>query len=151
MTMSEQALLDTNLLVYALYRDMPQYRDARHMLERTQEENAALCVSSQVLAEFYSIITNPKRVTTPFTSAAALREVEKICSAPGVTVLPMPVDVIDRWITLLRGHPVTKKRVFDLQLIVTMLANGVKRIYTFNVRDFRPFPEVEAVEPKAPK
>jgi hypothetical protein len=29
------------------------------MLEQTQEEAAGLCVSSQVLAEFYSIITNP--------------------------------------------------------------------------------------------
>ncbi len=35
-------------------------------------------------------------------------------------------------------------------LCVTMLANGVKRIYTFNVKDFRPFPEIEAIEPKAP-
>jgi len=147
--MSERALLDANLLVYTLYRNMPQYRDARYTLERTQEENAALCVSSQVLAEFYSTITNPKRVTAPFTSAAALREVEKICSASGVTVLPMPVDVVDRWVTLLRRHPVTRKRVFDLQLIATMLANGVERIYTFNVEDFRPFPEIEAIEPKA--
>ena len=30
-----------------------------------------------------------------------------------------------------------RKRIFDVQLVATMLANGVKRIYTFNVKDFR--------------
>ncbi len=149
MTSNGRILLDANLLVYALYKDAPQYSDARYILEQTQDESAALCVSSQVLAEFYSIITNPKRVTAPFTSVEALREVEKLCSAPGLSVLPMPVDVVARWIALLRRHPVARKRVFDLQLVATMLANGVERIYTFNVKDFRPFPEIQASEPKA--
>jgi toxin-antitoxin system PIN domain toxin len=148
MPTGNRAFLDTNLLVYALYRDMPQYAAARSMLEQTQEESAGLCVSSQVLAEFYSIITNPRRVTSPFTSAEALREIEKICSAPGTTVVPLPVDVVERWVTLLRRHPVTRERIFDVQLVATMLANGIDRIYTFNVRDFRPFPEIEAIEPK---
>jgi predicted nucleic acid-binding protein len=151
MAMSEeQTFLDTNLLVYALYEDMPQYTAARTLLEQIQDEHAALCVSSQVLAEFYSVIMNPKRVTAPFTSAAALREVEKICAAPGLAILPVPVDVVDRWLVLLRRHPVTRQRIFDIQLVATMLANGVKRIYTFNVKDFRLFPEIEAIEPKGP-
>ncbi|MBI3797218.1 MAG: PIN domain-containing protein [Deltaproteobacteria bacterium] len=150
MMTSERTFLDANLLVYALYRDMPQYPAARLVLERTQEENAALCVNSQVLAEFYAIITNPRRVTAPFSSGEALREVEKICSAPGTIVLPQPVDAITRWIALLRRHPVTRKRIFDVQLVATMLANGITRIYTFNVRDFRPFPEITAIEPREP-
>jgi hypothetical protein len=31
-----------------------------------------------------------------------------------------------------------------------MLAQGVRRIYTFNVSDFSPFAEIEVIEPKAP-
>jgi uncharacterized protein len=144
----ERAFLDTNLLVYALYRDMPQYRAARALLEQTQEEAAGLCASSQVLAEFYSIITNPRRVTSPFTSAEALREIEKVCAAPGTILVPLPVDVVERWVTLLRRHPITRERIFDVQLVATMLANGISKIYTFNVKDFRPFLEIEAIEPK---
>ena len=61
----------------------------------------------------------------------------------------MPVDVVARWVTLVRRHSVLRKRIFDVQLVATMLANGVRRIYTFNVKDFRLFAEIEAVEPQA--
>jgi len=37
---------------------------------------------------------------------------------------------------LLERHAVEGAGVFDLQLIATMVANGVQRIYTFNPGDF---------------
>ena len=46
---------------------------------------------------------------------------------------------------LLRRHPVTGGSVFDLQIVATMLANGINRIYTFNGDDFRLFSELRVV------
>jgi hypothetical protein len=40
--------------------------------------------------------------------------------------------------------------VFDLQLVATMLGNGVRRIYTFNAKDFEPFQELEVIVPTLP-
>jgi hypothetical protein len=48
---------------------------------------------------------------------------------------------------LLLRHPVTGGKVFDLPMIATMLANAVKRIYTFNTGDFEIFPELTVVTP----
>ena len=48
---------------------------------------------------------------------------------------------------LLRRHPVTGGDVFDLQIVATMQANGVQRIYTFNADDFEVFPELTVVTP----
>ena len=48
---------------------------------------------------------------------------------------------------LLRRHPVAGGDVFDLQIVATMQANGVQRIYTFNTDDFEVFPELTAVTP----
>jgi len=42
---------------------------------------------------------------------------------------------------------VTGGDVFDLQLAATMLANGVQRIYTFNVADFEGFTELVILTP----
>ena len=67
-----------------------------------------------------------------------------------MTVLALPVDVVDRWLALLEQHPVRRKKIFDLQLAATMLANGVKTIYTFNVKDFIPFAELKVLEPAFP-
>jgi predicted nucleic acid-binding protein len=49
---------------------------------------------------------------------------------------------------LLRRRPVTGGDIFDLQIVATMQANGVQRIYTFNVADFEVFPELAVVIPK---
>lgn len=37
--------------------------------------------------------------------------------------------------------------VFDLQLVATMLANGVIHIYTFNQSDFLKYSEIQALLP----
>lgn len=146
----ELVMLDTNVLVYAFYQDAPQHPAAFRILDQAQNEDAFLCVTPQVLAEFYSVITTPRRVSSPFTPQEALQEVNNIRTLPGMTVLPVPVDVVDRWTDLVRRHPVTGRKIFDVQLIATMLGNGVKKIYTFNVADFEPFADIEVLVPEAP-
>ena len=46
---------------------------------------------------------------------------------------------------LIERRPVIGADVFDLQIVATMQANGIQRIYTFNKGDFEVFPEI-AVE-----
>jgi predicted nucleic acid-binding protein len=67
MTTSEPdlALVDTNLLVYALLTDGPHYAPSRALLDQAQAGSLSLCVTPQVLAEFYAIVTNARRVTDP--------------------------------------------------------------------------------------
>ena len=107
-------MLDTNILVDALYEDLPEYPAASHLLELAEDIEAAFCVAPQVLAEFYAIITDPRRVSDAYTAEEARQEVEKIRNKPGIRILPVPVDVVDRWLELLRTHPVTRSRIFCL-------------------------------------
>jgi len=51
---------------------------------------------------------------------------------------------------LLCRHPVTGGNVFDLQLVATMQANSVQRIYTYNTKDFEVFPELTVIAPPEP-
>jgi predicted nucleic acid-binding protein len=57
-------------------------------------------------------------------------------------VLPTPARAVAGWMKLLQRHPVTGGDIFDLQIVATMQANGMQRIYTFNGDDFRVFPEL---------
>jgi toxin-antitoxin system PIN domain toxin len=141
---------DTNVLIYAYYEDAPQYPAAFPLHDRAQEAGASLRLSPQVLAEFYAVITNPRRVSAPFTIDEALAEIEKLRAFPGLTLLPIPLDVVDRWVALLREHPVAGRQVFDAQLVATMLGNSVTRLYTFNRTDFEQFPGIEVLTPTAP-
>ena len=61
--------------------------------------------------------------------------------------LPIPSQVVAGWIHLLGRHAVEGAGVFDLQIVATMSANTVQRIYTFNPGDFQVFAELTAVTP----
>src|SRR5262245_6856832 len=74
-------MLDTNVLVDALYEDLPEYPAASYLLTLADNTDAAFCVAPQVLAEFYAIITDPRRVSAPYTAAEARQEVEKFATS----------------------------------------------------------------------
>ena len=141
------SLLDANILVYALFVDSEYYDRCRTLLAKGSDPKCGFCVTSQVLAEFFSVVTNPKRVSAAKAPHEALAAIEAILAMPGICLLPVPADVPKRWIELLRMRPVSGGRIFDLQLAATMLANQVNRIYTFNCSDFASVVGITALMP----
>lgn len=145
----DAALLDTNILVYALYEDAEHHKPCRHLLDRAQNAEAALCVTPQVLAEFFSTVTNPRRVTEAKSPEEAISVITAILAMPGMTLLPLPIDLVSRWIALVQQHPMAGSRIFDVQIVATMLGNDVKRVYTYNTSDFQDFDdEIEVLIPE---
>ena len=143
----EPGVLDANILAYAINADAPQHGASRALLEAARDPSITLYVTSQILCEFYSIITNPRRVAVATLPAEALRIISAMLALPGLQVLPVPARAVAGWMELLQRHPVTGGDVFDLQIVATMQANGVQRIYTFNTNDFDVFPELAVVTP----
>lgn len=148
-TTSDLALVDTNVFVHAFYSDRPEHPASVQLRDKAQAFDAGLCLSPQNLIELYAVITNPKRVSAPLQPAEALAEIDKLFALPGLALLPVPSDVAQRTTELLRRRPVPGAKAYDLQLIATMLGNGVRRIYTFNTKDFVPFAELEVLLPPA--
>lgn len=123
----------------------PQHRAALEIFRPTETE--ILCVSSQVLAEFYSYVTNPKILAHPLEPREAILRLKRICQMPHVCLLSTPPDCFERWLTLLEERPVTNGVIFDLLHIAIMLAHQVTWIYTFNVSDFYWCSQIEAIAP----
>ncbi|MGD9614894.1 MAG: type II toxin-antitoxin system VapC family toxin [Alphaproteobacteria bacterium] len=142
----EPGIVDTNVLVYALDADAPQHAAARALLDAARADTAAtLFVTTQILCEFYSIVTNPRRVRMPRTTAEATTAISDLLTF--LHVLPIPAHAVDGLLDLLHRRPVIGGDVFDLQIIATMQANGIQRIYTFNTADFDGFPELSVITP----
>ncbi len=113
-TMSvEPGIIDTNVLVYAMDADAPQHAAARVLLEAARNPSATLYVTSQILCEFYSVVTNTRRVPRPRTPDQALRAISSLLTF--LHVLPTPARAVEGWLDLLRRRPVTGGDVFDLQ------------------------------------
>jgi predicted nucleic acid-binding protein len=141
----EPGIADTNVLVYALDADAPQHAEARALLEAARDGVATLYVTSQILCEFYSIVTNARRVSKPRSSAEAVDAISELLAF--LHVLPVPAHAVEGWVNLLRRRPVTGGDVFDLQIVATMQANDIHRIYTFNTGDFDAFTELSVLTP----
>jgi len=141
----EPGLVDANVLVSAINADAAQHSASRTLSESALDGSVALYVTSQVLCEFYSVVTNKRRVSSPLSSSEAEQTLSSFLQF--LPVLPTTAKSVDILASLLRRRPVIGGEVFDLQIVATMKANGVLRIYTFNVADFQPFSELEILVP----
>jgi predicted nucleic acid-binding protein len=141
----EPGLLDANVLAYAINADAPQHVASRALPDAARDASITLYVTSQILCEFYSLITNPRRVTVVSSPSEPLRIISALLALPGLRVLSAPARAVAGRMALLERHPVTSGDIFDLQIVATMQANGVQRIYTFNSADFEVFPELAVV------
>ena len=144
---SNQALVDTNVLIYAFSKESDYYKVCRELLNSAQEGKLSLCVAPQVVAEFFAIATDPRRTTAPQKPQETADVIDQLLAMPGMVLLSLPVDVVNRWTTLIRQHPVTGSDIFDVQLVATMLGNGVSQIYTYNRKDFEKFSEIDVLTP----
>lgn len=144
---AEKILLDTNLLVYAHNRASPHYPQASCILVASTRGPLNAYVSSQNILEFYSVMTNPRRVRpTP-----PPHEIQEICSDLWASrrlqkIFPRERTAIEAVKTAaakgLRGP-----QIFDCVLALTSRDNQVDRIWTDNVGDFRRFEFVTAENP----
>jgi predicted nucleic acid-binding protein len=96
MTTSELALLDTNVLVNAVFENSEHFAAARDLLDRGRDAAAGFQLLPQNVTEFYAVVTNPKRVTTPKSPSEALSAIRTFLGLSGIALLPVPTDVVSR-------------------------------------------------------
>lgn len=84
--MSDRFFFDTNLLVYAFDPAAPEKQAIARELFHTHGSQGTLCLSTQVLQEFYVATTRARRQL--LTPAAAIEIVDDLAQYPLVTIVP---------------------------------------------------------------
>jgi predicted nucleic acid-binding protein len=106
----EPGIVDANVLVYAFHTEAPQHLASRALLEAARTGSTTLYVTSQIPCEFYSIVTNPGRVSQPRSAGDAIAAIVGMLSF--LHVLPIPARAVEGWLGLLRRHPRFRRRCF---------------------------------------
>jgi toxin-antitoxin system PIN domain toxin len=140
-------LLDTNILIHAANAASRFHAEARRLRDQALEGALHACLTPQILWEFYSVMTNPRRVERPLPPELALREVQAYVQAEQIGMIIPLRTTYRRALELLRRHRVRGRRVFDLYLVATMLDHEISTLYTENVADFQEFGGVKVVNP----
>jgi predicted nucleic acid-binding protein len=63
-------------------------------------------------------------------------------------LLPDSAAVHEEWRKLIVTHNVVGVQVHDARLVAAMRVHGVKRILTFNTKDFARYTDIEAMHPR---
>ena len=136
-------LVDTNILVYRADQDSTFHLPLVNLISRGLKGEVLLCLTPQNLTEFYSVMTNPRRVANPISPVEARVEIERYLQSQNIRKIYQTADLIPTLLKLIDKYPPKRQQIFDLQLIATMLVNNITRIYTFNAKHFQPYQEIE--------
>jgi predicted nucleic acid-binding protein len=141
-----QVLLDSNILLRWLEPDHPDQLIVSAAVSRLLLSNADLCYTSQNLGEFWNVLTRPaNRNGYGLPPVEANRRAISVESR--LRLLPDGLAVHQEWRRLLVDYRVSGVQVHDARLVAAILVHGVRRILTFNTKDFARFDEIEAVHP----
>jgi predicted nucleic acid-binding protein len=149
MITSKLSLLDANVLVYANDETSPCHQASVTLIEKGFSGEVALCVTPQVLHEYFAVVTDGRRVTKPRTQAEAVAEMEKYVQSRNMLKIYHTSDFFGRMIDLLKCYSVSRQEIFDLQLVAVALANGVDQLYTYDDGDFSRYREIEVLSPES--
>jgi predicted nucleic acid-binding protein len=81
----EPGVVDANILVYAVDTGAAQHAASLGLLQAARSPATVLFLTSQILCEFYSIVTNRRRIAVPYSPAEALEAISALLVLPGHT------------------------------------------------------------------
>ncbi|MHB1688589.1 MAG: type II toxin-antitoxin system VapC family toxin [Ignavibacteriaceae bacterium] len=143
------AFLDTNVLVYN-HQGESQFHDvSQKLIAACFQGDFILCISPQVLLEFFAVITSARRVTNPVKPEKAILKVEEYLETSYIQKVYQNESTLRATIELVKKYRPAQQHIFDLHLVATMLSNGITRIYTFNEKDFSKYAEIEVLNPES--
>ena len=120
--MTDRVFVDTNVLVYAVDAANPTKQDRALSLIRESPTHEVLVLSTQVLAEFYTVAT--KRIAEPLESDEAEETVRDLSR---FTIVRVDTDVVLSAIRVAREYQLS---LWDAQILVAARQGGCSRLLT---------------------
>lgn len=137
--MSAESFLDTNILVYAFEKEIPQKREIALSL---MEPGKPWQISWQVIQEFSSVALHKFKVPL---DADYLADFASEILRPHCTIFPSP----QIYRTAIHLHRETQYRFYDCLILAAALESGAKILYSEDLQHGRSFGDLKIVNPFA--
>lgn len=136
---SDALALDTNILIYADNPESTYHRPAKEILESIFKGQMSGCLTQQILAEYFAVVTNGRRITNPLSPKEAEIRVLFFERSRRLRKIYPKRSTIKHAIQICAKNNFAGAQVYDIIYGVTLLENGIKRLVTENVKDFAVF------------
>ena len=100
-----------------------------------------------MLFEFYAVITDPRRVHHPLGATDAARELEQYLGDPKIRKVHPGPEAGATVLYLIRKYTIMRQDIFDIAIVATMIANGIRKICSYDNAQFSRFSEIEVLRP----
>ena len=138
-------LVDTNVLARSLQLGSKHYQPAIDAIahERTQN-NKVLIIAPQTLIELYVTCTRTEN-GLGLTPEQALLEIADVKTR--YPLLPETSAIFPQWEGLVAKYKPTNRRVFDTRHVAFMLVHQIRKLLSFNDKDFMQCSEIQVLNP----
>lgn len=140
-------VVDTNVLVYAADKSVPEHQRCRHLLETWRRRSGAWYLTWGICYEFLRVVTHPRVMRRPWTMVEAGRFLSALQDSAALAFLT-PTERHGRVLADVIGEVpgLAGNIAHDTQTAVLMREHGIRRICTRDT-DFHRFPFLEPIDP----
>ena len=140
-------LFDSNILIFAHNLDSPHHLKAKQLMGDALNLNLKVCIAHQNVLEFFSVITNPKRIQNSLPLQKAFWVIENYLLCEEVRKIYPSSTTLSKTISIAKNLSLNQAEIFDCYLAQTMLDNQVFSIYTDNTSHFQHYETIKAINP----
>src|ERR1700679_2307427 len=128
-------LLDTNVLIRWVQHEASEYSLIKNSIQHLVNAGGAPCYTAQNLSEFWNVLTRPVK-NNGYELSIEQADARAKYIETSLQLLLDNHDVYRVWRDLLVAHSIRGVQVHDARLVAAMQVHGVRKILTFNTRDF---------------
>jgi predicted nucleic acid-binding protein len=139
-------LIDSNILLRWIKPDDRDYLVVRAVVDGLLNQGVMLCYTSQNLAEFWNACTRPVD-RNGYGLGVSETDLRARVIESNLQLLPDSLAVHQEWRRIVVDYGVSGVQVHDARLVAAMRVHGVRKILTFNQRDFVRYADIEALNP----
>ncbi len=141
--------VDTNVLIYAHIPSFAEHEVVRaYLIRQLRQQGVQLVVTPGILHEFVHVITDSLRFEPPVKMLEALALARLYLERTNVECVCSDEQTLLRAFDLMEEYRLGRKRIADTLLATVLLQNGVNEIITCNPDDFKPFVDLQVIDPR---
>jgi predicted nucleic acid-binding protein len=134
--------LDTNILVYLANEDFPFHSEVLAKFKAISAGHE-IWISRQVLREYAMVMTREGLVEKPLSPEEVVEDIKQWSAC--LRVADETISVTDALLSLITKYNIKGKKVHDANIAATMKVNGIKKLFTVNVKDFSQIEDLEFI------
>ena len=147
--MKKKIFFDSNIFIYAADKKSLFHNESVKIIKDSVE--IGFFTSDLCFLEFYQVITDGRKTPRPLSPEKALLYIQKLWSTPEIDVLE--ADILGAFEEKehqnnLVGYNITRFDIYDYLIAACLKKNQIRKIVTFNSRDFKKYPWLTVIDPR---